>query len=116
MAGNLCHFELMVSDPEKTKAFYEEVFGWLYNDSNPGYTMVKAGEGPQGGIMRKPDQAPGYALTVYFCVQDIDEALDKATGAGGRVLVPKQKIPMGIWALVADPDGIPFGIFEHHEE
>jgi len=115
MAGNLCHFELMVSDPKKSKAFYENVFGWLYDDSNPGYTMVKAGEGPQGGIMKKPSEAPGFALTVYFCVDDIDDTLEKAVDAGGTIVVPKQEIPMGVWAMVTDPDGIPFGIYEHHE-
>mgnify|MGYP001111618509 CR=1 FL=1 len=115
MAGNLCHFELLVSDPKESKAFYEEVFGWRYDDSNPGYTMVKAGEGPQGGIMRKPADVPAFALTVYFCVDDIDDALKKAVENGGEIIVPKQEIPMGVWALASDPDGIHFGIFEHHE-
>ena len=115
MAGNLCHFELMVSDPEKTRAFYENVFGWKYNDSNPNYTMVKAGEGPQGGIMKKPAEMPGFALSVYFCVDDIDATLERAVEAGGAIIVPKQEIPMGIWAMATDPDGIPFGIYEHRE-
>ena len=115
MAGNLCHFELMVSDRKKTRAFYGEVFGWVFDDANPMYTMVKAGEGPQGGIMEKPADAPSFAMTVYFCVDDIEETLEKATGAGGQLLV-RQEIPTGIWAIVTDPDGIPFGIYEHHEE
>jgi predicted enzyme related to lactoylglutathione lyase len=115
MAGNLCHFELLVSDPKKTKSFYEKVFGWLYDDSNPGYTMVKAGEGPQGGIMRKPAEVPGYAMSVYFCVDDIDETIAMIKKSGGALIVPKMQIPMGVWAMATDPDGIPFGLFEHHE-
>jgi predicted enzyme related to lactoylglutathione lyase len=64
-------------------------------------------------MMKKPDQAPHPALSVYFFVDDIEETLRKATEAGGQVLAPKTPIPgIGSWALFLDPDKIPVSIFE----
>lgn len=115
MANHLCHFELMVSDPEKTKQFYGKVFDWTFktDESMQGYTMIDAGKDPGGGMMKKPDTAPHHALTVYFWVDSIDDTMAKVSESGGQVIVPKMEIPdMGWWGLFADPDGIPVGIYE----
>ncbi len=115
MANPLCHFELMVSDPEKTKAFYGKVFDWEFDDTGmPGYTMLRTGSDPGGGIMKKPDEAPHFALSVYFLVDSIDETLKKVEGAGGKIGMGKTEIPgVGYWGLFFDSDGIPVGIFQN---
>jgi predicted enzyme related to lactoylglutathione lyase len=64
-------------------------------------------------MMAKPAQAPMCALNTYFAVDDIDTTLAKATAAGAAVIAPKMAIPgFGYWAMFADPDGIPVGIFQ----
>jgi len=116
MGNPLCHFELMVSDVDRSKKFYSQVFDWKLTESNmPGmrYVNIDTGKEPMGGLMKKPDMAPMYGLESYFCVDSIDETLKKATAAGGRVQMPKMEIPaIGWWALFMDPDGIPILIFE----
>lgn len=114
MGAPLCHFEFMTDDPDKCKAFYAEVLGWEFDDASmPGYTLIKTGGEPDGGLMKRPPEAPNVALNVYFQVDDIDAILGKATGAGGNVLVPKTAIPnVGSFAMVADPEGICVGIFQ----
>jgi len=63
--------------------------------------------------MKKPGEAPHFALSQYFLVDSIEETLGKVEGAGGKTGVPKMEIPnVGWWALFLDPDGIPVGIFE----
>lgn len=115
MANNLCYFELMVSDVEKARAFYTKVFDWRLkkSESFPDYYSIDTGQAPEGGLMKKPEQAPSHSISPYFLVESAEETLKKAEGAGGRVGFPKTEIPgIGWWALFFDPDGIPIMIFE----
>ena len=115
MGNPLCHFELMVSDVKKSQEFYGKIFDWEFktDEAMSDYTMISTGIEPGGGMMKKPDEAPCFALSQYFLVDSIEETLGKVRGAGGKVGVPKTEIPgVGWWALVIDPDGIPVGIFE----
>ena len=117
MANYLCHFEFMGSDAAKTKAFYSKVFDWKYGEEIGGYTMVSTGQAPDGGIMTKPAQAPAPCFQVYFLVSSIEGTLEKARRAGGNVIVPKTLVgDMGWFAIFADPDGIPIGIWKSAEK
>jgi hypothetical protein len=110
----LCHFELMSSDPVKSRAFYSSVFDWQFdNDSMPGYTLINAGAEPSGGLFQEPDGTPGPCLNVYFQTDDVDDTLHKAVEAGATVLVPKTQIPnVGEFAIFTDPDGIAVGLLK----
>ena len=114
MGNPLCHFEFMVSDTKKSQEFYGKIFDWKFqHDEKMDYTMIDTGQEPGGGIMKKPDPAPMFALSQYFLVDDIDETLGKATAAGASPGAPKMEIPgVGWWAMFIDPDGIPVMIFQ----
>ena len=114
MGNPIVHFELMVNDMAKAKAFYSTVFDWKIDESAmPGYSMVSTGTAPEGGMMARPESAPMCALNVYYGVADIEATLAKAVAAGATTMVPKTEIPgMGAWAMFMDPDGIPVGIFQ----
>ena len=115
MGNPLCHFELMVSDVKKSQEFYGKIFDWEFktDEAMPEYTMISTGTEPGGGLMKKPAEAPHFALSQYFLVDSIEETLGKVEGAGGKIGVPKMEIPnVGWWALFFDPDGIPVSIFE----
>jgi predicted enzyme related to lactoylglutathione lyase len=114
MANPICHWELMVSDPDKARAFYRQVFDWKLEDQPGGeYTLIGTGSEPGGGMMRKTPAAPAPALNVYFRVDSIDGTLRKVVEAGGTVVVPKTEIPgHGRFAMFLDPDQIAVGIFD----
>jgi len=114
MGAPLCHFEFMTDNPDKCKAFYTKVLGWEFADCGmPGYTMIKTGQAPEGGMMQRPPQAPHAAMNIYFMVEDIGATLGKVEKTGGRVIVPKTPIPnVGSFAMFADPEGIVVGIFQ----
>lgn len=114
MGCPLCHFELASNDPEKCKKFYGGVFGWEFDDQSlSGYTLIKTGSEPGGGLMKRPDEMPAPCLSVYFMVDDIPATLEKVKAAGGTVYVEQAEIPnVGWWAFAADPEGIAFGIFK----
>jgi len=115
MPNPLCHFEFQTNDPEKCKAFYSKIFDWTF-ETPPGhedYTLIQTGEGPGGGMMKRPEQCPAPMLGIYIQVDDIDETLAKVTEAGGNVVVPKMPIPnVGSMAVFVDPEGIGVGIFQ----
>jgi predicted enzyme related to lactoylglutathione lyase len=76
--------------------------------------MVDTGSerGINGGIWPAPPEAHGL-VSLYVEVDDVEAYLAKATGLGGKVLVPAQKLPDGDeMALLLDPEGIALGIFK----
>jgi predicted enzyme related to lactoylglutathione lyase len=113
MGNHLCHFEFQASDVAKTKQFYSKVFDWKFEEGTEGYTMIRTGKEPDGGLMAKPEGAPFPCLQVYFSVESIDETLKRVNGAGGQVLVPKTPIPdIGFFAFFMGPDNVGVGIYE----
>ena len=114
MDNPIVHWELLVSDLDKAKEFYTNVFGWKVEDSPafPGYPMVDPGRDPRGAMIVKPPEAPGYSMSVYFGVADVGQALSRAVAAGGTLIAPATAIEgVGEWGMFADPDGIPIGVF-----
>ena len=114
MGNPLVHFEFMVGDVEKSRKFYGKIFDWEFqHDDAMNYTMIKTGAEPGGGMMKRPDEAPMFALTQYFQVDDIDATMAKVAEAGGKPAMPKMEIPdIGWWAMFFDPDQIPVMIFQ----
>lgn len=114
MANPLCHWELMVQDVAKAKAFYAQVFDWRFDDARyPGYTLIDTGREPGGGMMARPASSPTTALNTYFQVDDIDRTLRQVAEAGGVIIVPRTEIPnVGWFAMFLDPDRIPIGVLQ----
>ena len=110
--------ELAASDIEKAKAFYNKVFGWDANTEQNGpmtYTEFKVGGRSIAGMMQlgsmHPAGTPPHWL-VYFAVADTDATVGRASELGGRALAPAMDIPIGRFAVLADPRGAVFGIIQ----
>ena len=113
MANSLIHWELMVNDVDKARAFYSRVFDWRFDDASfPGYTGIDTGATPRGGLMARPPGSPSTGLNSYFLVDDIDRTLRNVVEAGGTVIVKRTEIPPGWFAMFLDPDQIPIGILQ----
>ncbi len=110
--GSVVHLEIRSTDPEKTKAFYNRVFGWKFQDMpEMNYTTWEAPSAPGGGLM-KPDNLPPGILT-YILSKDINEDLPRISAAGGSVLMSKTEIPqMGWFAMFSDPTGMVNALYE----
>jgi predicted enzyme related to lactoylglutathione lyase len=115
--------ELNTRQPDEAKQFYGSVFGWGTADvpmgDGPGYvTWQSAGSDDDnnsiGGLLdmrgQAPDEIPPHWL-VYFTVEDRDATLEKATSNGGSEML-KVDMAMGKFAIIADPHGSAFGVFE----
>ena len=58
-----------------------------------------------------PADMPNYWL-VYFGVDSVDAAFDKAKGLGASEIVAPQDFPGGRFAIVTDPQGAFFGLLK----
>jgi hypothetical protein len=116
--GTWAWSELLCDDPESEKTFYAEVFGWgaETNGDGPGaYTEWKVSDRSVSGMMKKPMPMPSF-WGVYIAVEDINEAAKKLEELGGTVVMPATEIEPGIFAVVADPVGAMFNLFQQNPE
>jgi predicted enzyme related to lactoylglutathione lyase len=111
MPAPVVHFELRSHDPDATRTFYGDLFGWTYGEGGiPGYTYVNTGvEGAiPGGI--GPVQG-GEPMSVFFVgVADVPEALRQAEKLGGRIVQPATSVPGVTFGVLADPQGQVVGV------
>ena len=64
-----------------------------------------------GSIIKRV--SPEHKPVNYIAVESADECCRKIEELGGKVIDPKQEVPgIGWWALLSDPEGNEFGIFE----
>ncbi|MFN2505579.1 MAG: VOC family protein [Acidimicrobiales bacterium] len=114
-AGTPSWFELFTRDYDGAVAFYRDVFRWdthVVGDT-PEFRYTTQGEGENGlaGIMDAsgflPDGVPAH-WSVYFGVDDADDALARVVDLGGSMLVPAEDTPYGRLATAVDPTGAQF--------
>lgn len=117
--GDFIWYELMTTDMDGARAFYEPVVGWSMgaDSGQPGmdYRMISDADGMAGGMMgiNADMQAQGARpmWIGYIGVQDVDAMAERIKQAGGHIFVPPRDIPgIGRFAMAADPQGAPFYI------
>ncbi len=116
--GSHIWYELLTTDAEAAKSFYETVVpGWGVSPpmaDHQGYRQIAAGDGSfSGGLMALNDEMiSGGARPLwlgYIGVDDVDACVSKIRERGGEVHLPPFDIPgVGRIAMVADPQGNPF--------
>jgi predicted enzyme related to lactoylglutathione lyase len=122
--GTFSWNELNTRDPEAAKAFYGAVFGWEARDMDMGdfgsYTTWRHparsdDDDSIGGLLdmrgRVSDEVPEHWMT-YFTVEDRDATLDEAKQRGAEVIFGPMDLPNGRLAILTDPQGAAFGVFE----
>jgi predicted enzyme related to lactoylglutathione lyase len=112
--GTVIWNELITDNPAAV-SFYEQVLGLGATTADMGenkYTMFQVGGRDVGGTM--PPQMAGMPnhWHVYFAVADADATAAKIKELGGSVLVEPFDTPIGKMAVVADPQGAVFSLFQ----
>ncbi|WP_395667238.1 VOC family protein [Methylocella sp.] len=118
MGNPFVHVELSTTDVGKAKTFYQSLFAWDLHDMSFGpdkvYTLIGVGEGTGGGMMASPVPGMPSAWMPYVLVDDVAAAAQKAVALGGTVCVEKMEVPeMGYFAVVTDPTGATFGLWQN---
>ncbi len=90
--NSICHYDIPTTDFEKSKTFYEGLFGWkvqLMPEMNYALFMIEGGVG--GGFMMT-DNVKTEGIQVYIQVEDLTATLDMAESLGGKIVKPKAEI------------------------
>ena len=122
------HFEIYADDPDKLSDFYKTMFGWdIQPMPNMDYRWVKTSATNEqgmpttpgainGGLMKRPMPEAKFWVN-YVNVESVDEAAKKASSLGAVVHKPKTAVPgMGYFAILSDPQGNPFGVWQTDRE
>jgi len=122
--ARVTHFEIQADKPERAIAFYSALFDWQFTkwDGPMPYWLIVTGpdsqRGINGGLLpRRGDRpAPGQSVNAFVCtveVDNLDATLEKGSGLGGTVVVPKMPIPgVGWLAYLTDTEGNIFGAMQ----
>jgi uncharacterized protein len=114
--GTLVWNEQMSRDFDGSKAFYQAVFDYSYQDMSADgfkYATLMVADQVVGGIGEYPEGTPAEipaAWATYFAVADTDAALAKVTELGGRVVRPAEDTPFGRIGGAADNHGAVFSL------
>jgi uncharacterized protein len=113
--GDFCWNELHTPDGEGAKKFYTSLFGWAnvdmpIPDGGVYVTLNKSGRAV-GALYENKTAHPAWLL--YVWVTKVDEAAEKAKSLGGTLIQPPFDVmEVGRMAVVADPTGAHFALWE----
>lgn len=106
------YVELPVADLPVTRAFYEQAFGWQFNEYGPQYAGIRApsGDGEVGGLdaTAGPDRR---APLVLLYSADLDASVEAVRAAGGTILRGPYEFPGGRRFHFTDPSGTELGVW-----
>ena len=107
--GKFVWHEQVSDDPKQAQSFYTELFGWDTEVFKPGefdYTMISSGGQSHGGFSKRMDDAPPPHWLGHIHVESVDETIEKAKRAGGKVVFGPMDMPeVGRFAIIVDPLG-----------
>ncbi len=117
--GALCWNDVYTRDPALSRAFYEQIFGWQFQDDGQGYYRFTNGGRNNGGMLpmdAEMQEAFRPWWMVYFSVADIEEAAARVVELGGQLDFPPQPVPgAGRFVLFRDPQGAYCSLFQLNE-
>lgn len=114
--GDFIWYELMTTDADAAMAFYGPLLDWRYGGSAE-YREIKVGDAHIGGMLPLTGDmtAAGAqpAWVGYVQVDDVDKMVESVDHGGGKTHVPPRDLPeAGRFAMVADPQGVPFYVMK----
>jgi len=112
--GVPCWVDAQLPDVEAGKRFYGELFGWTFREQQYGGSVWALHDGePVAALARKVDGRMPTVWTVYFATPDVESLADRVWAAGGQVVTAPVPVgDLGTTALVTDPEGAVFGLWQ----
>ena len=114
--GTLTWNELVTTDVEAAKTFYEKVFGWgaVTHGEGPGaYTEFQVAGRSIAGMMQRPAEMPPRPALLGRLFRRRGRRRDRRSGwvsSAERSIMPPRDIEPGRFAVVADPAGAMFSV------
>ena len=120
--GVPCWVATVHPDPEKAVGFYTELFGWeatnLMSSESSGeyYVCKRRGRDVAAISSERGGASPVPAWNTYVWAESADDTVSKVADAGGSVVIePFDRLDAARVAVVADPAGAVFGVWQPGE-
>jgi predicted enzyme related to lactoylglutathione lyase len=124
--GKIIWHDLITHTPEASKRFYQELFGWEFEDlgldfgfgRTVNYTLIRNRGELVGGmvdanLLGRPDPEQLSQWVVAMSVDDLDAAVATAMEGGGKVLTPPTDVAeRGRIALIEDDQGAALALLQ----
>jgi predicted enzyme related to lactoylglutathione lyase len=114
--GALSWNDLSTNDADTARSFYSELLGWTYEQVSevPPYWVIQNGERSNGGVRVFTEEEANFPphWLPYFGADSTDDTASAAADAGGSVLVAAFDLPSGRVAVLGDPQGAAFAVFQ----
>jgi uncharacterized protein len=107
VGSEISHIEIGAGDAGEARAFYGQLFGWVFH---------VMGAGPEGWFETPLMKAgvhgndPSSGIFVFFSVTDLEKAIAKVRELGGEASEPVDEPGFGRFSTCRDPQGIRFGL------
>ena len=117
MKNSLAHFAINTDDIDRSKTFYEKVFGWKVTAwGPPGFYQIE-GAGVRGALQKRRELVKGERTLGFECtigVESID-AIEKAVLANGGKIILARSVIAGVGTLMffQEPGGNVFGAMQY---
>jgi predicted enzyme related to lactoylglutathione lyase len=115
--GAPCWVDLLTTDPDRSQAFYGELFGWTAESAPEefgGYLNFAKDGIPVAGGMRNDGQSGTPDLwSVYLASKDASATAVAAAAHGGGVQLPAMPVgELGSMAVLTDPGQARIGVWQ----
>ncbi|GAF47745.1 hypothetical protein RW1_044_00920 [Rhodococcus wratislaviensis NBRC 100605] len=115
--GTPTWIDLGIPDLDRAMTFYRSVFGWEFDvgpEEYGRYTMCLLGGKKVAALMPNPDEnATEFWWNVYLATDDLEATVARSADAGGTLLMePMDIADQGRMAMVRDPSGAQFGLWQ----
>ena len=121
--GVPCWVDTSQPDPDAALPFYSGLFGWEFENVMPTgsegtYFIGRLRGGDVAAVGSVPEGGPPLAMwNTYVWVDNADETAAKARDAGGGVVVePFDVLDSGRMAVLTDPEGAAFFVWQAKDQ
>ena len=97
------YVEFPATDINATKRFYQDIFGWNFQDFGPDYTAFDDGR-LAGGFSKVENNQSGGPLVVIYAA-DLEAIEASVLKSGGAIVCPTFEFPGGRRFHFTDPSG-----------
>jgi hypothetical protein len=112
MAHPVVHAEIRSQDPDATRRFFADLFGWKVASEGafPGYTFIDTGVDGGTFVAISPRQSAEDEVLFFVAVENVEATLARAQELGGSIVQPAQHVPGTSFGVIADAQGHKVGV------
>jgi predicted enzyme related to lactoylglutathione lyase len=113
--GCIDYVEIPVTDLDRTRAFFEQLYGWEFQEWGPDYYSFNDGR-LDGGFRRADEPAPAGSVLLVFFSQDLERDYDRVKELGATISQEIFDFPGGRRFHFVEPAGTEFAIWASAKE